>query len=1028
MFTFFANYNNLYFNQNEEEDLELVLKVAKTQLSSVQSKTKEKFLHCLFMCHQHFPDIAVHYASSFVYNLPQIQRGVALTQCISMLEGALPYFKANVESGGDWKKELGMVNIRQYLTAKAGCNSDTQQAALKVMGKAVKLFHLECPELTQEFMGDLQDLTSHTEVSIRQDVYSIVQWLFLAKVDGAKELLLQGLTDPDPTMVKLTTNFLEDNHINPKTGSNTVPRLELIVTDLLAENSEDAFLNICSDLALRLAEKSPEFTRKIYPDPLGQCVFQEQQIDTSWRSQFDSGVLAPMYTETLGSSQSQNSQSQHQQMQIRATQNTLAFAPTQAQNVDADVSRSQTSFLSSMTSSTQITSTGYDVGQFRVSPQDVTFGQQQQQLSNQPSHHEHGLTGLVRIGKRFGKQDHESHEQTKVRFAKQHQKKLTQSERLEKERKGRRHAQVSLLRSYRSGDLPDIQITFADVIKPLKALCSRDNIIARQVVTSIVTSVIQDSDSEATTKQLKREWINILCKTRNINNKNVVTAALEIGIAYTSSKDLENIDSQSLVTLTRALNLEPLALLLMERKPPVAGEPVAKRRKVVCESKYATEDVLAMVDLYKSIGDHSSARGLYIQEVSDAKDLALNAMTSEAMGHLIDAKNMYKSLCDADKESNLSSINKKLWTESYFNVMEKLSSWGEMGYEISKMSPQPSDLFDSDWKQEFLLPKYINSGLHLLVEPLINPSKEMENSLNCNQLYDAVKEWLEDKTPTGKSIWKVLQKDYPFNLSQVFLLKKKMKESTFWKQRALKCLLDKWSTLNYLNMNSLSNLLQDMQRVSNSLSPDTWSLEDLNRQVMGSTCTIQAGDQLTMDWRFYQEQKKSKTSAGPLLAKAYLGLTNKSLEMQSYEMAIRFLSLAAKASQSVDQDTKNLFVEHKYKASILKCISQYRELPDKRFPALYRQLMSIENEGKLPKKQKVLLQASALQNLSTAVREIQPSREVGICDFYSNLFDKAEKVEHFKNLLIHNGRVSKFFEQFLFRNILVFQKVFETLD
>ena len=89
------------------------------------------------------------------------------------------------------------------------------------------------------------------------------------------------------------------------------------------------------------------------------------------------------------------------------------------------------------------------------------------------------LGGNLRIGRRFrtkndGVEDHKKqYEETKKTFAQVHERKMKMKNLIEKERKGQRHAQVNMLRNYRIGDLPDIQIKNSDILKPLSELCFR---------------------------------------------------------------------------------------------------------------------------------------------------------------------------------------------------------------------------------------------------------------------------------------------------------------------------------------------------------------------------------------------------------------------------------------------------------------------------------------------------------------------------------------------------------------------------
>ena len=53
--------------------------------------------------------------------------------------------------------------------------------------------------------------------------------------------------------------------------------------------------------------------------------------------------------------------------------------------------------------------------------------------------------------------------------------------------------QVDLMRTYRTGELPDIQISHADVIRPLRNLCYRDETFARILTVDLVSSLAKES-------------------------------------------------------------------------------------------------------------------------------------------------------------------------------------------------------------------------------------------------------------------------------------------------------------------------------------------------------------------------------------------------------------------------------------------------------------------------------------------------------------------------------------------------------
>jgi hypothetical protein len=61
------------------------------------------------------------------------------------------------------------------------------------------------------------------------------------------------------------------------------------------------------------------------------------------------------------------------------------------------------------------------------------------------------------------------------------------------------------MRSYRTGELPDIQISYSDVIRPLRNLCYRDEVFARSFVVEMSTAIAKVSKQAAA--DLKRSLV-----------------------------------------------------------------------------------------------------------------------------------------------------------------------------------------------------------------------------------------------------------------------------------------------------------------------------------------------------------------------------------------------------------------------------------------------------------------------------------------------------------------------------------------
>ncbi|KAL0188810.1 hypothetical protein M9458_015909, partial [Cirrhinus mrigala] len=104
---------------------------------------------------------------------------------------------------------------------------------------------------------------------------------------------------------------------------------------------------------------------------------------------------------------------------------------------------------------------------------------------------------ILRLRRRFLKDK----EKESIKFA----KKEIQSQRTERERRAdlkvRQDAQVTLYRSYRLGDLPDIQIQYSSLIAPLQALAQRDATLAKQLFSSLFAGVLVKMEGSKPNKE-----------------------------------------------------------------------------------------------------------------------------------------------------------------------------------------------------------------------------------------------------------------------------------------------------------------------------------------------------------------------------------------------------------------------------------------------------------------------------------------------------------------------------------------------
>ena len=171
---------------------------------------------------------------------------------------------------------------------------------------------------------------------------------------------------------------------------------------------------------------------------------------------------------------------------------------------------------------------------------------------------------------------------------------------MEKERKGQRHAQVNMLRNYRIGDLPDIQIKNSDILKPLSELCFRDHSISQMFFASLASSIVDNVENEQNSDASSLIFSVIEhMNSFGFTNKFLASAFFEICLKHVNNPNIyRNLECQSIVKNCKNLNMEPLGIQMLLKKPSneTAEPSIKKARKIVSNNKkeMAQEDLLGM--------------------------------------------------------------------------------------------------------------------------------------------------------------------------------------------------------------------------------------------------------------------------------------------------------------------------------------------------------------------------------------------------------------------------------------------------
>lgn len=220
--------------------------------------------------------------------------------------------------------------------------------------------------------------------------------------------------------------------------------------------------------------------------------------------------------------------------QVRATQQQLDFTPTQSAggrgschwltggSIDPLGDGSAPATESSPSSSSLLFAHKRPEGLRGAAPKSVgpDFGKKRLCLPGDEV--DNGAKGpdnraeILRLRRRFLK----DREKLSLIYARKGVAEQKREKEMKSELKMKHEAHVILYRSYRRGDLPDIQIPHSSLITPLQAVAQRDPLVAKQLFSSLCSGILKETDKHRTaserrgaTQKLLQDFTHLLSTT-----------------------------------------------------------------------------------------------------------------------------------------------------------------------------------------------------------------------------------------------------------------------------------------------------------------------------------------------------------------------------------------------------------------------------------------------------------------------------------------------------------------------------------
>ncbi|XP_075350728.1 DNA-dependent protein kinase catalytic subunit isoform X2 [Mycteria americana] len=756
------------------------------QLKHHQNTQQDKFIQCLNKVVKNFPPLADRFMNAVFFLIPKLH-GVMKTYCLEVI-------MCQAEEIPDLHLQLKSKDFIQIMNHR---DDERQRVCLDIVYKMLsKLKPLELKELLPGVTGFI----SHPSVICRQRMYDILMWIYdnysdpESQADGdsqeilklAKEILLQGLIDENAELQLIVRNFWSDETRLP---ASILDRMLALLNSFYSPKIETQYLSLITNFLLEMTSKSPDYSRKIFEHPLSECKFQDFVIDSSWR--YQSTMLTPMFVETQVSQSIHRNLSQERSLsasgsvsgRVRATQRQYEFTPTQhvsgrssfnwltGSSIDTLAEYTVPSSSESLSSSMLLVNKRSEkFKQATFKPVGPDFGKKKLGLPGDEVDSKTKGTEeraeILRLRRRFLKDQ----EKLSLIYARKGVAEQKREKEMKSELKMKYDAQVTLYRSYRVGDFPDIQIEYCSLIAPLQGLAQKDPTFAKQLFSSLFGGIFHEEMSYR-------------------------------------HKELLELDSANVSTSCLASLQQPVGILLLEHALMAlspAEEPPSKRMRGRTELPPDVIRWIELAKLYRSLGDYDVLRGIFSGKIG-TKEITQKALLAEARSDYAEAaKYYYEALSKEDwQDGEPTKAEKDFWELASLECYDHLTEWKLLEYSAtvnidSGKPPDLSKMWNDPIFQETYLPYIIRSKLKLLL-----------SGENDQTLLTFIDEAM--KTEQKKAI---IEMHYSQELSLLYILQDDFDRAKYYISNGMQVFMQSYSSIDTLLYQSRMTKLQSVQALT----------------------------------------------------------------------------------------------------------------------------------------------------------------------------------------------------------------------
>ncbi|GES81504.1 DNA-dependent protein kinase catalytic subunit [Rhizophagus clarus] len=730
----------------------------------------KNFLTVIHHISMHDVDVAIKFLKYVFGILPRLLNNKILAlEIISFCAGHDPDLLTNLQRD----RLLGFLKHR---------DENEQLLALRILAGVLQ----EIDESTFEYYLDslVDSFQDHPNHDCRKFYYIILVKMYnkINETDEIKQKLkvnlLRGLIDTDESIQQALVEFW---HTQEELSYDTFTKLKELIGNLYYTETENLFLNYACYLLLEGSKKSIDYNKPIFDQPLPQSRFDENydDIDTSWRV---NNTMTPLFVNTQTSKPKGNFK--RQEGLIRATNKDLAF---------------------SLTLDPGNAGLGSQVAGYSLTQSNLLLSQSFTQSFKSDQTDQDSTHNSTRNSEyqRFGRQSLKTYSQLDFKQIMASQKKQDEIYRTSQNVFPKN---ISMLRQYRVGELPDIEINHGDLINPLQTLAQRDLDISRILFTSLYVSIYNQLDNKIQSEEINEYKKTMGQHIQNIFSKTTMNFPPFIGsclrICY-EANDIE-IDPNMIRKACNLSSTESLGIILIERQLlNTSIERESKRLRTTNSSLVASSKRpwIELSHLYKSIDGHDVYKSIYESKIV-VSELTKDALNAELLGDYALACKYYLEALKS--ETDVDDIEVALWEERRFECFEKLCQWDDLAETVLvDIEGQLSNL----WEDE-LQDIYLQHFIHSFFKLSLSDDNSDDNSEHRQLFFDFINGAISNQYQKS-----LLTTQYPIELALSSVSKKDLEQARLYVRKAFDNFLFTWSTLHPLAIGTRLDKLSSLQQI-----------------------------------------------------------------------------------------------------------------------------------------------------------------------------------------------------------------------